>query len=219
MPLAFERSPSNGEPMNDTRVRVTEMVAVAVMGMSSVATAWSSYQAALWSGVQSTSYSEASALRVESSRASGAGDAHRAVDVATFMGWIEAYARDETALADFYQSRLRDEFRPAFDAWLATGPRTPGAAPTPFQRDEYRLREYATADSLVAEAEAAFARGRDANEWGDRYVLTLVLFASVLFLTGLAQTAKNRGPRAALLSLSFLLFLGGAYGLLVLPRL
>ncbi|HSM06903.1 MAG TPA: hypothetical protein VK858_19915, partial [Longimicrobiales bacterium] len=74
------------------------------------------------------------------------------------------------------------------DRFAATRRRsgTPGAAPTPFQRDEYRLR---------------------------------VLFASVLFLTGLAQTAKNRGPRAALLSLSFLLFLGGAYGLLVLPRL
>jgi glycerol uptake facilitator-like aquaporin len=85
--------------------------------------------------------------------------------------------------------------------------------------DSYRVHEDAVADSLTAEAEAAFQDGQQANDWSDRYVLTLVLFASVLFLTGLAQTAEATAARVGLLVLSALLFLGATYGLAVLPRL
>ncbi len=202
------------------RARWIELVAVAVMGLSSVATAWSSYQAALWSGVQSTSYGTASALRVESARASETANTHRSLDVATFIAWAEAYARGDTMLTAFYEARFRDEFQPAFREWVASRPLSnPGAAPTPFQLDAYRVIEDAVADSLSAEAASAFDQGREANDWSDRYVLTLVLFASVLFLTGLAQTADARVARLVLLVLSGLLFLGGTYGLAVLPRL
>ena len=44
------------------------------------------------------------------------------VDVATFIQWVDANAHDDEDLADFYEARFRDEFQPAFDAWLATDP-------------------------------------------------------------------------------------------------
>jgi hypothetical protein len=202
------------------RSRWIELAAVAVMGLSSVATAWSSYQAALWSGNQSTAYVRASALRVESTRASGRANTLGSLDVATFIAWVEGYAREDTMLTRFYESRFRDEFKPAFNEWVASRPRVnPEAAASPFQLDSYRLHENAVADSLTAEAEAAFREGQRANDWSDRYVLTLVLFASVLFLTGLAQTAEATASRVGLLVLSGLLFLGATYGLAVLPRL
>jgi hypothetical protein len=202
------------------RSRWIELAAVAVMGLSSVATAWSSYQAALWSGNQSTAYVRASALRVESTRASGRANTLGSLDVATFIAWVEGYAREDTMLTTFYESRFRDEFKPAFNEWVASRPRVnPEAAASPFQLDSYRLHENAVADSLTAEAEAAFREGQRANDWSDRYVLTLVLFASVLFLTGLAQTAEATASRVGLLVLSGLLFLGATYGLAVLPRL
>jgi hypothetical protein len=53
---------------------------------------------------------------------------------------------------------------------------------------------------------------------GDRYVLALVLFATVLFLTGLTQ--KLLSPAGmALLVLAGLLFLSAVAGLASLPRL
>jgi hypothetical protein len=48
--------------------------------------------------------------------------------VATFMQWVDSYARDEAQLVSFYQERFRQEFNPAFNAWIATrgcGPRAP----------------------------------------------------------------------------------------------
>jgi hypothetical protein len=42
--------------------------------------------------------------------------------VATFTQWVDAYARNETQLADFYRQRFRPEFKPAVEAWIATRP-------------------------------------------------------------------------------------------------
>ena len=44
------------------------------------------------------------------------------VEVATFTRWVDAYARKETELADFYRKRFRKEFQPAVEAWIATRP-------------------------------------------------------------------------------------------------
>lgn len=201
------------------RYPLLDVATVIVMGLSSVATAWSSYQSQLWSGLQSESYTQASGLRVESSRASAAASTLASIDVSVFMSWVDATGRGEDQLAEFYRERFRDEFRPAFDAWIASEPlANPDAPRSPFQMTEYLLSETVRADSLVAEAEATFERGREANRIGDRYVLTLVLFATVLFLTGLTQTLHSPAG-LALLGLAALLFLAGIFGLASLPRL
>jgi hypothetical protein len=196
-----------------------EVATVVVMGLSSIATAWSSYQASLWSGVQSEAYTRASGLRVESSRSSALASTLTSIDVSIFMGWVDATARGEEELADFYEVRFRDEFRPAFDAWIATRPlENPDAPLGPFQMSEYQVAESIQADSLLVAAEATFQDGREANRVGDRYVLALVLFATVLFLTGLTQ--KLLSPAGmALLVLAGLLFLSAVAGLASLPRL
>lgn len=209
-------SPSLASPRRNP---ILEVATVIVMGLSSVATAWSTYQSQLWSGLQSEAYTQASGLRVESSRASGVASTLTAIDVSVFTSWVDATARGEEELAEFYRTRFRDEFRPAFDAWIATSPLLDGDAPaSPFQMAEYRLGETIRADSLLAEAEATFKRGRNANDIGDRYVLTLVLFATVLFLTGLTQTLHSPAGMT-LLALAGLLFLGGVFGLASLERL
>ena len=62
------------------------------------------------------------------------------IDVALFTQWVDAYVREETELADFYRGRFRDEFKPAFQAWVATEPRTnPDAPLSPFAMPEYKL--------------------------------------------------------------------------------
>ncbi|MEJ2541270.1 MAG: hypothetical protein P8188_15095 [Gemmatimonadota bacterium] len=208
------------DPSGHRRDRRLEILTVVVMGLSGVATAWSSYQAALWSGVQAEAYSSASGLRVESTRATATANTQRSVDVAVYMGWIEAYARDDERVMDFYRARFRDEFGPAFEAWIATRPgQNPDAPATPFAMEDYQLRQEALADSLVVEAEATFSEGREANRHSDRYVLALVLFATVLFLTGLTHTLGGGASAVSLLGLSLVLFAAAVYGLLALPRL
>ena len=69
-------------------------------------------------------------------RAQGLAQAQTQVDVATFIAWADAERRGEEKVAAFYVDRFRDEFRPAYDAWIATDPFTnPAAPPTPFAMD------------------------------------------------------------------------------------
>ena len=102
--------------------RWTEIVSVFLLGLVTIATAWSGYQSARWGGVQSTRYSEASTLRVESTRASTLAGQQTQIDVALFSNWLNAYADENQALEEFYRERFRAEFAPAFEAWIATKP-------------------------------------------------------------------------------------------------
>jgi hypothetical protein len=99
-----------------------EAVATVILALAAVATAWSGYQASRWHGEQAIAFSRANAARVESTRASNLANAQTEIDVATFTQWVDAYARHETRLADFYRRRFRGEFQPAVADWVATHP-------------------------------------------------------------------------------------------------
>ena len=154
---------------------LAEVIVTVVLAFATLATAWSGYQAARWGGEQSNSYSQAGALRTESTRASTQAGQQVQIDIGMFANWINAFAAEDLQLAEFYEDRFRDEFKPAFEAWLATDPvNNPEAPATPFSMPEYQLDKAAEADRLEKEAEATFAQGTEANETSDKYILNTV---------------------------------------------
>lgn len=169
------------ERLSSRKKRSTELLSVILLATAGVASGWSGYQAARWGGAQATDYSRAAAIRLESAKASAAADQLRAIDVAMFMNWVNAYAAGNPRLMQFYERRFRPEFQPAFRAWLDSRPDSnPDAAPSPFSLDSYRVAKAAEAELLAREAESVFSRGQQANRWSDAYVFTTVLFAMVL---------------------------------------
>ena len=128
-----------------------ELVATVLLSVATVATAWSAYQANRWNGEQAKAAGRANAARIESTRASGVANRQVQIDVALFTQFIDAFAQEQTELADFYRARFRDEFKPAFEAWAATKPRTnPDAPLTPFELPQYRLAANEEAERLEA---------------------------------------------------------------------
>jgi hypothetical protein len=89
-----------------------ELLATLLLALATVATAWSGYQASRWNGEQAKAFSRASARRIESARSDSLANAQTQIDVATFTQWVDAFARGETELADFYFKRFRAEFKP-----------------------------------------------------------------------------------------------------------
>lgn len=60
------------------------------------------------------------------------------VDVVVFANWLEAVSIENQPLADFYRSRFREEFKPAFEAWVALDPlNNPETPSSPFAMTEY----------------------------------------------------------------------------------
>jgi hypothetical protein len=197
---------------------LAELIATVVLAVATLATAWSGYQSARWGGVQSTSYSQAGALRTESTRASNQAGQLVQVDISLFSNWINAYANDQTDLMRFYEQRFRDEFKPAFNAWLALDPRNnPEAPPSPLSMPEYQVAKALEADSLRQEAEATFAVGQDANETSDNYILNTVILASVLFLGGISSRFKAMAARWSIILISLVILIYGLSNLLSYP--
>ena len=228
-PMSSQNHAPRTDPMHSEAVppeskasdvfRSLEFAAAVLLGLAGVAAAWCTYQAAEWDGNQSFEYTTASGLNVRSARASAEANALRAVDLAVFTSWVDAYAQGDSLREAFYRERFRPEFRPAFDVWVESRPLlNPDAAPSPFALSEYRLAAEDEAQELQSSAEAALERGELANFYSDRFVLNAALMAVVLFLTGIAQHFKVPGIQRGLLVVAGGVFLLAVVNILSLPR-
>jgi hypothetical protein len=212
-----------------------ELIATIVMALAAIATAWCAFQATKWSGIMSIEFSSANAARVESTRADSLANTQRAVDVDVFTAWLDAVAteiRDGTippvrengytpqdgTLSAFYFERMRDEFRPALDAWLETDPLNDDEAPpTPFAMEEYRLQAADLADDLIDESEVHRDSALESNQNGDNYVLTTVGFALVIFFAGVSSKLKEQRNRWIAIGTALGLFTAALAIALILP--
>lgn len=214
---------------------LSEKLVSIALAAAAVLTAWSGFQAAKWGGVQANAYAAAGAARTESVRMSNLAGQQTQIDVALFVDWVSAvfdemekgtlviedasqYEPERGTLSGFLFLRMRDEFKPAIEAWLATDPvNNLDAPPSPFAMPEYQLASQEQADALLQEAESLSQQARDANQTSDNYVLTGVLFAGVLFFGGIANSLKRMQNRMLVLAIGILILLGSAFVLLTFP--
>jgi len=195
-----------------------EVAATILLALAAVATAWSSYQATRWNGEQAKTSGSVNKTRIEAARASDLANAQQQVDVATFMQWVDSYARGDTKLVNFYRERFRDEFKPAFNAWVATKPlKTEGAPLTPFAMPQYRLAARVEAGRLDTMAEELNAQVRRNIQRASNYVLGVVLFAVALFFAGMSTKLTAPGLRMTMVAIGCLIFLGTAAWLATFP--
>jgi hypothetical protein len=191
MSMATDAEEQSTRGRTGLEILVTVLLVVAALG-----TSWSSYQATRWNGEQAKAAGRTNAIRIDAARAQGRAQFQSQVDVATFIAWADAEQRGETGVAAFYAGRFRPEFRVAFTAWTATNPATnPEAPPTPFAMPQYQLASRQEAARLDAAAEASAAEvGRDLQT-ASNYVLTVVLYAVVLFFAGMSTKITGRRLR------------------------
>ena len=186
-----------------------ELVATVLLAVAAVATAWSGYQATRWNGEQAKASGRTNAIRIDAARAQGLAEAQTQVDVATFIQWVDAFAKSEQELQDFYFKRFRAEFKPAVVAWLATRPlQNPDAPLTPFAMPQYKLAATAEAERLDAEAEVSAAEVRRNIQRSSNYILGVVLFSVALFFAGTSTKLTNPRLQTVAVGVGCIVFLG-----------
>lgn len=214
-----------------------ELVATIVLAVATILTAWSGFESGKWGGEQAVNFSEAGAARTESTRADTLGGQLVQIDVAMYIDWVAAisgeladgtitvrslnpYTPTDFAVSGFLYKRFRDEFLPAVDAWLATEPMTNDDAPkTPFLMEEYVVAQRVEAQRLAVVADEKATAARTANQNGDNYVLTMVLFASVLFFAGVSSKMNRPRNRQIILGFGIVTLTVGVAILTTLPIL
>jgi hypothetical protein len=200
------------------RERRFEIIATVLLGLTALATAWSGYQASLWDGIQSSNYTQASALRTQGSLNHTEANQFRLGDLSVFENYVDATLDGDTELADFYRQRFRDEFEPAFAAWIALDPFTnPDAPPSPLAMPEYRLADDQQAKDLTDRAEAKFKDGEDANNYSDTYTAATLFFAAALFFAAISERFSYVRARASLLAMAGIGLVGGTVLMVTQP--
>lgn len=212
-----------------------ELLATIVMAAAAILTAWAAFQSAKWSGIQAIEFSQANAARVESTRFDARAGQLGSVDVDIFLSWLEAvstelaqeqevigpggYVPIDGTLSAFFFERMREEFKPALEAWLETRPLTnPDAPPTPFVTEEYQLADAQTADELLEESAGHTEAALEANQNSDNHVLMAVALALAIFFGGISSKLAVQRNRWIAISLATVIFLGAAYTLAILPK-
>jgi hypothetical protein len=195
-----------------------ELVATILLALATVAVAWSGYQATRWGQETTKAQAATNASRIAASRAADLANAQTEIDVSTFEQWADAFARNETFLADFYYARFREEFKPAVEAWIATMPlKNPDAPLTPFVMPEYVLaaRQEAQRQDEITETKSAEVR-RDLQRQSN-YVLGVVLFTTALFFAGMSTRFSSRRLRLAVLALGCFVFVSALVWVATFP--
>lgn len=189
-----------------------------LLALAAVATAWSTYQSAQWRGEQAANTGKSTAARIQSAAASTRAGQQTQIDIATFVQWANATQGGDAGLARFYRDRFRPEFRPAFDAWIATDPLHDERAPeTPFALPEYRLAERTKSTALDLSATGYANAAAAANHRADEYMLGVVLFATSLFFAGISTKIAAGRQRIVVLTLGYVILLGTLVWLATLP--
>jgi hypothetical protein len=206
--------------IQEARFQAIEIVEAVILALVAVATAWSGYQAAQWAGKRAEQYSKASRLRVTAEGLATLAGQERIYDSDTFNSWLAAKLGDKEKEAGFLERRFRDEYRPAFEAWMKTDPfNNVQAPPGPIFMPEYHDAKHEQFLGLNKEAAHIADQGTKSGETGDQYVRITVLLATVLLITAIGQRFRVRAARVIFMVLACLLLCLPFWQLVTLPRI
>lgn len=199
----------------DKPTKWAEIAAAIILSLASLLTAWSSFEATQWTRTQAANANAVIGTLLESSQEATLGGQDTLIDVLTFTSWLEAVSTENQPLADFYRGRFREEFKPAFEAWLSIGPLTnPDAPSSPFAMSEYTPARRQAAQDLQKEAAELQGKVRTASENAAYYVRNTLFLALALFLVGISRMFPSIKVRLAIQVLAAgLLLLGAGYAI------
>src|SRR5437899_9649878 len=203
-----------------SRFEAIEIIEAVILALVAVATAWRGYQAAQWAGKRAKNYAEASRLRVTAEGLATLAGQERIYDSDTFNSWVAAKLDGKEKAAEFFERRFRDEYRPAFAAWMSTDPfNNAQAPPGPIFMPEYHNAKHEQFLSLNKQAAQVADRGTTSGETGDDYVRITVLLATGLLITAIGQRFHFKTVRVVFMVLAFFLLCLPLVRLLMLPRI
>ena len=202
------------------RFEAIEIIEALILALVAVATAWSGYQAAQWAGKRAEEYGKASRLRVNAEGLATLSGQERIYDSDTFDSWLAAKLDGKAEAAAFFERRFRDEYRPAFAAWMKTDPfNNTQALPGPIFMPEYHNAKHEQFLGLTKQAADMADQGTKSGETGDQYVRITVLLATVLLITAIGQRFRFKSVRVIFMILAALLLCLPLWQLLLLPRI
>jgi hypothetical protein len=191
----------SGDSPIDPHSGPSETIALILLSVTAILTAWCGFEASKWGGEMSIAFSQASSARIEAARQQGIANNARQADLTVYAVYIQAQATNDRRLAAYVENRFSNEFKVAFDAWVAAGMPTKA----PFAMPAYVPPGTKEADAADQRADSRFAEALLNNQRADDYTLLTVLAALVLFFAAVAGRLNNRRTQWAALAIAAVL--------------
>ena len=219
---------------DENKLDLFEMLTAILLGLAATATALVSHENSLWGGKSVEAYGEAATMTSkasnldnsavvdasqdanieieakklirEASRSKSEDDKEEALNLASYLltGLLSDPAYKSFELpAEYREGAKVDEYLPQ-------------EALTAFSGKEELDQEYTDAlfsesEEMFKQADNIFQQGRDANEIGDKFSFSAVLYAISLFFAGIASVLKTRVRWMVLTAGGVLLIASSAY--------
>ena len=217
-----DREPEDPELLDALAIRRwsrrVDIVIVVLLGAASFLAAWAGYQAGLWANKKSDVTVMAEGYRAAAGRASITGYQERQIDIALFMGWLEADNRGDARMANMYEARFTSQLQTAFAAWLATDPlNNPDAPLDPFRMAEYQVPQLRQAAMLDDQVSALNIQARWCGAQSEAYIFITLLLAVVLFFGGVCTKIGWRPAQLTMLLVAWALFVYCLFLVATLP--
>lgn len=215
----WRRPKPTAEDISDRQIKKwSEVWATIILSVATLVTAWAGYEAGKWNGLQTSLNLQTTILNIDSARLTAESQQMLLVDIGLFTNWANAVGTGNTRLQDFYEAMFRDDFRPAFDAWLAERPlENPDAPRSPFDMPEYLSPKEEEAMALLEQTEQLIRSAENAGAIADRYTLSVVILAGALLLAGLANRFEWAELRAVVVVVALIVLVVSIVNVIRLP--
>ena len=184
-----------------------QVVAAILLGLAATFTALSAYEAALLDGEALLGYTNSTRTLSDANAFYAQGNVTTAMDQQLFITYATALREGDTDLADYLLTLMRPELREGITWWTDNKD-----AVTPLdETDEnpYEVEDFGEANDLETEAGRDFKAGVKADNKGDKFELSTVLFALTLFFGGISTVFRRPSVSHALLGISGVTLVAG----------
>lgn len=184
-----------------------QVVAAILLGLAATFTALSAYQAALLDGEALQGYTNSTRTLSDANAFYAQGNQTTAMDQQLFVSYTMAVQQGDTELADHLKTLMRPKLLEGIAWWEDNDD-----AVTPLDetdKNPYLVEDFSEAYDLEQEAGKLFEVAVKADNQGDKFELSTVLFALTLFFGGISTVFQKQAVSRALLVISGVTLIAG----------
>lgn len=198
------------------------LIAAVILGIAAVLTAWSSYRASLTTDSVIKNYAEQQAFISDANDTYAVSDREAQSEQQFFLQYAIARAEGNAQVAEYLGETMGSDLYESVQWWeeqpLETQPLSPFVEENPNYANLPSQDLSGQGDALKAKADESRILAETADADSDRFELSNVFFAIVLFLAGIATLLRRRSVQVGLLALSALMLVSGAVVLVTTPN-
>lgn len=202
----------------DKTTQIIEILTAILLSLATIGSAWCAYQSTLWGGVRTFDLAAANRAGRISSENFIRSNQKKTMDGILVLKYIEASESGNIKLENFYFNRFDSTLKAATLDWLKLNPYQDENAPvSPMSLESYKRPEDQAIFDQLNVSMGKLDSANNANDIAEKYVLLTVLFAGVLFFSGIANSIRSLRIRNLCISLSVIILILTIYFLLIMP--